>query len=659
MVYCTRFLRLLIALGILLLVASSLPQPAGADDTSLHRSAEGVRPVYEAQVRMVEETVLIKLAEGIVDVTFVFENQGPATDLLVGFPLLPSVENMPYTRWDADEDAESQLGYEDFTVWVDGEEVESWREEGIEPDPSLESDSGGEPEQSGETPLRNGPDWQEDMFYPEWQVFDLHFEAGQRRTVRHTYRTPPHWFQSPWSVEFTYVLRTGANWAGTIGRAEVVVDLAGLDLAQLRGASPDNFTVSDNHITWLFWDFEPEYDIHINYYDACLLRAEAQWLGEESPQSLTNLEEARRLVETGQKAEALAIYRDATEMEGLLAVERAVNLVELGIDWEDWGAVGEGFNYLMDTSSYVHAEYGSLFKKTYDVGGSRSIAAAWASGVVPEDQHPDVSSLIEVGSDDLPTYSEDDASYTVLLPFYVKSSWPYRWVRLWYQVSDADGSVTTWTASDYPTGETATLRESGHGTFEVQVPKDRLRNLLAPVLLGWRVEVETWSGMIYRMDPSTVVLHPKAGLGAISGYVTDLGGNPLTGVVVGLQTQVPGRTIAHEKTNSSGFYRFSDLPSGDYYIWFNTEGYVPAWHGNVPSGDKSRPIAVEAASETTGINIALAPEVKETETTTDTSSDPTDDELSPADDRWSLTALAVLSVLALLCLFLINRHRSA
>ena len=607
---------------------------------------------------------------------------------------------------------ESQLGYEDFTVWVDGEEVERWREEGIKPDPSRESDSGKEPEQTGEDTLRTSPNWQEDMFYPEWQVFDLHFEAGQQRTVRHTYRTPPHWFTStPATSEFTYVLRTGANWAGTIGRAEVVVDFDGLRLADMLGASPSNFTVSESTIRWVFEDFEPHYDININYHDggynswlraghlpslphpedwdwdplvvdaaeafrtrtagddrkqiigalrqavAALEGQPERFLSEEEGArnqaiKLFRLWEAQCLEESGRKTEALAVYRDA--VGGTTA---AVRMIELGLDVGDWEAVRAGYIFLYVLSSdEVHAERDWLGSEARDVGGTYSIAARWACSVIPEDQHPDFSSVIKVLSNGSPTWREQSSSYTVSLPFCVKTDWHYRRAKLWYQVLHVDGTVTELMALDYPPQELRDLREISHGTFEIEVSKDNAPNETAPLQIEWWVEVETRSGIFYGMEPCTVVLEPG---GAISGRVTDLRGSPLAGVLVGLQDQVPGGTIAQAKTDDSGFYQFSYLPSGDYYVWFMTEGYVPTWHGNVSSGNNSPAITVESASETTGIDMALAPEVTESEAATSTGPEITDDDPSPADDRWLVAALAVLAFVALASILLIlNRQRA-
>ena len=55
---------------------------------------------------------------------------------------------------------------------------------------------------------------------------------------------------------FTYILETGASWAGTIGSADIVVTLDGIDVDWLDEIDP-RARVKGKTLRWRFRNFEP------------------------------------------------------------------------------------------------------------------------------------------------------------------------------------------------------------------------------------------------------------------------------------------------------------------------------------------------------------------------------------------------------------------
>ncbi|MCE5206561.1 MAG: hypothetical protein LLF80_10725 [Porphyromonadaceae bacterium] len=66
---------------------------------------------------------------------------------------------------------------------------------------------------------------------------------------------------------FTYLLSTGAPWKGTIGKAEIIVNLKDIEMDSIVYKKPDNCIISNGQLIWTFLDFEPTSndDIEIKY----------------------------------------------------------------------------------------------------------------------------------------------------------------------------------------------------------------------------------------------------------------------------------------------------------------------------------------------------------------------------------------------------------
>lgn len=177
--------------SLVVLVAAS----AWANDTVLTGVGGVWKPLKgeHRHVRMVAERVTVKLPKGEVQTRFVFENDGPATTVTIGFPESSYSPNAD-TRADV-----TRFGY--FRTWVDGRQVPSKRVV--------------------------TPQSDECVFEAFW-VREVRFAAGQRRVIVNRYKGGLGEL-STGDRTFHYSFATGANWKGPIERAEVVVDFDGVD----------------------------------------------------------------------------------------------------------------------------------------------------------------------------------------------------------------------------------------------------------------------------------------------------------------------------------------------------------------------------------------------------------------------------------------------
>jgi hypothetical protein len=174
-------------------------------------------------VRMEREHVEVDFGNRRVVAEFSFQNQGAATNVLMGFPeegygdiQVPGGATGSYL--------------ESFRSWVDGEPIatELWRNE-----------------------------WDPDsQVYRQWWTKTVWFAEGQRRWVRSEYVTQ---YSSDTMTQrrLYYVLGTGGPWAGTIGHAKIVVDISGVPRGGWVGSDPQHHRRSGDKLVWEFRDFEP------------------------------------------------------------------------------------------------------------------------------------------------------------------------------------------------------------------------------------------------------------------------------------------------------------------------------------------------------------------------------------------------------------------
>jgi len=202
------------------IAASLMPGYALADDAAVENVGGTIRAMKEhSAIAMVAEYVHARLGADSVRVECVFylTNTGPATQVSVGFPEMAHGDVLGPSR------------FADFRSWVDGEEVQV-------------------------TPI-DGP--ADDPIFPQmtWWVKEMAFAAGATRVVRDRYVAPPGNVVDG-SMLFEYILHTGASWAGSIGVADIVVDLdTGAEVVRVE---PAPLHRSGNQLVWHLRDFEPD-----------------------------------------------------------------------------------------------------------------------------------------------------------------------------------------------------------------------------------------------------------------------------------------------------------------------------------------------------------------------------------------------------------------
>lgn len=221
-------------------------RPAAADDANLGRSAEGVYPLAAAAVALTDElvTVSVRHVEGeawAADVrcSFTFVNRGPATTVLMGFPVRLAEPEVDPNPWHG-------LEVDDFEAWLDGNPLAVTTETAI----------------PGPSPFNYG--W---FVVSEWATFRVPFGAGQRREVVHEYSIHLTGYSNGETLA-SYILQTGALWAEPIGQARVEFRMGEVQPWHMTGLHPApdfRYVKADN--TWVFeaTNLRPEYDPTVRF----------------------------------------------------------------------------------------------------------------------------------------------------------------------------------------------------------------------------------------------------------------------------------------------------------------------------------------------------------------------------------------------------------
>ncbi|MDQ7794521.1 MAG: hypothetical protein RDU89_08940 [bacterium] len=223
----------------LLLSLLLLPLPAHANDASVGRIGETIRPIQDTQIQMMAEEVRVHVTRErtYVEATFTFRNTEFATTVLMGFP----------EHQLEDEGFPGDPHLRDFRTWVDGVSTPAKREPGLVPKVTGSDDSG--------SLLR-------ERDFPAWHTWEVPFAAGQTREVRNTYWCHPT-FRSNGEVGTGYILVTGATWYGKIDRATVTFEFDGILPYQLSTVSPGDYRFEGTSLVWEWTDFEPVEDIRL------------------------------------------------------------------------------------------------------------------------------------------------------------------------------------------------------------------------------------------------------------------------------------------------------------------------------------------------------------------------------------------------------------
>jgi hypothetical protein len=186
-------------------------------------------------IRMVRETVNATNLSTVryqphVRCVFVFKNEGKATTVEMGFPEMSGGEGRPT------EPGES--GLMGFKSWVDGKLVKTRLE------PSKD----------------NG-----DQTFEAWHVKNVHFAAGQTRTIIDEYRGGMGG-DSGGAASFRYTLISGASWKGKIGEADITVDTSAMPKSKkIQSIRPKGYVRRGSVIKWHFTNLEPKEDVSIEF----------------------------------------------------------------------------------------------------------------------------------------------------------------------------------------------------------------------------------------------------------------------------------------------------------------------------------------------------------------------------------------------------------
>jgi hypothetical protein len=225
--------------GALLLCLALLPaRAARADSAPLKALGPGLQPLASTTVRMEAERIEIHLGPGDNPEDLVWQHRAdvkvwfrfvPEADesMLAGFPLFAYPMEPP----------------RDFKVSVGGKEL-SYEERQVS--------------------------WNEKD--ARWAVWHLDFHKGEplEVEVRYWQQVNPYGKAAASDLLIGYVLRTGAFWAGTIGRAEATISLDRpirqedlRDLFYGQQATTPGWQLKDGALYWDLRDLEPEADLQL------------------------------------------------------------------------------------------------------------------------------------------------------------------------------------------------------------------------------------------------------------------------------------------------------------------------------------------------------------------------------------------------------------
>lgn len=230
----------LFIVGILLLLSIILKgSSALADDTAMGRTPEGVYSINDNDIVMVSEDIYVDVKNGKAKCIFEFKNTGKAKNVLMGFP----AEMKDYEQPIMD------LSVREFKVFVDKSEIPVQLEKNVKP-----------------TGLKE----EKLSLYESWYTFNIPFDENETKIVENTYS-----FKSsvcaigPGLIRTGYILETGANWKGNIGRARVFFDMGNIRFSSIEQIIPEDmegFEFEGDNLVFEREDFEPNFNLELDYY---------------------------------------------------------------------------------------------------------------------------------------------------------------------------------------------------------------------------------------------------------------------------------------------------------------------------------------------------------------------------------------------------------
>ncbi len=198
---------------------------ASANDGAVHNVGGTVRAMAEhPTITLLAEHVRVRVfrRHATVECVFFLRNDGPDTSVTMGFP--------DYSGGAVD--TRTGPHFEFFESYVDGEKVD--------------------------TEITSS-DRAEGTAITHWWTKDVEFAEGETRVVRDLYLSGLGG-DADHNLWFTYLLHTGASWAGNIGAASIEVTFVDFGTEQLANVEPEPSGQDEGGVWWSFCDVEPGMD---------------------------------------------------------------------------------------------------------------------------------------------------------------------------------------------------------------------------------------------------------------------------------------------------------------------------------------------------------------------------------------------------------------
>jgi hypothetical protein len=211
-------------------------------------NAKSISPKDQTSIRMESEKVIIDLYNdsSVVKCLFNMKNLGEQEKLQIGFPEM----TFHYYRQKSKMDEANRFQVKENGKVVNFDFTDS---------------------------LRYNDDYRKKVesyeIKEEWYLWESEFLKGESKIIEVEYSLPFGMLYKTNERFFTYLLSTGANWKGTIGKAEIIVNLKDVKLDSLVSQQPNDCLIANNKLEWTFTDFEPTTndDIRINYNSSKIL----------------------------------------------------------------------------------------------------------------------------------------------------------------------------------------------------------------------------------------------------------------------------------------------------------------------------------------------------------------------------------------------------
>lgn len=217
-----------------------------AEDMVLGIIPDGVYPVTQKNISLVNEEVTVKLTGGelaVVDCRYDFKNNGEAQTVVMAVPARINEKPTGATK-------EEFLNISNFTVAYE-------KVEGVVPVKMVNSiPNGPMKENNGDEPK-----------YSKWYTFSIDFQEAEELSIYVMYviNLP---YDNMYNMFFGFMMESGALWQGPINHAKVIFDTGWYPIYTVTEISPnDLFRIEDNKLIWERSNFEPEYDLKLTQND--------------------------------------------------------------------------------------------------------------------------------------------------------------------------------------------------------------------------------------------------------------------------------------------------------------------------------------------------------------------------------------------------------